>query len=36
VNTKAPKWASSLLVVAGVVLIGAFFLSWIRDWGDGA
>ena len=34
-NTKLAKWASSLLVVAGVVLVGAFFLSWIRDWGDG-
>jgi hypothetical protein len=34
-NTKLAKWASSILVVAGVALIGAFFLAWIRDWGDG-
>ncbi len=34
-STKLAKWASSLLVVAGAVMVGAFFLSWIRDWGDG-
>jgi hypothetical protein len=35
VNTKLAKWASSSLVAIGVVLVGAFFLSWVRDWGDG-
>jgi hypothetical protein len=35
VNKKLAQWASSILVVAGVVLVGAFFLDWIRDWGEG-
>lgn len=33
VNNKLAPWASSLLVVAGVVLIGAFFLAWIAGGG---
>ena len=32
-TNKLAPWASSLLVVAGVVLLGAFFLAWIAGGG---
>jgi len=33
VNTKLASWASTLLVVSGVVLVAAFFLAWIAGGG---
>lgn len=35
-QTKLARWASSLLVVVGVVLVAAFFFDWVRGGISGA
>ncbi|HEY1555497.1 MAG TPA: hypothetical protein VGF94_11750 [Kofleriaceae bacterium] len=34
-NNTLVKWAYPVLVAAGAVMAGAFFVDWIRDYGDG-